>query len=231
MAEERKIKGFGAKAGGKKLIHIVCEDGGAICDKRLTGFGKVHTFLTMVTCPKCSNYSAYKALMISFKEGDDLEEIKKILKETHDKKKKETPPVPKKKEPVKKEPVKKEPVKKEPVKKEPVYPPKGPLEKEKGKEEKALPKKQEDWNLLWSKDKTSCDILHKPTQKVLFENLQNNIAMAALDNLNKMKIFWFSEKDTVPKDFVSTIRSIIGKAYKKTGNKIPENLIKPITTK
>lgn len=225
MAEERTIKGFGAKAGGKKLLHVICEDGGALCDKRLTGFGKVHTVLTEVTCPKCKGYSVYKALMAGFIVGDDLNEIKKVLAERK-------PGEPKTKDPGKPETGAPKTNKKKPAakKKEPVYPPKGPLEKgKKKKKEKAKPiEKRNDWNLLWNEEKTFCDILHKPSQKVFFEGIKGNIALIALENLNKMKIFWLP-KEPIPKDFVFTARSIVGKAYKKTGNKIPGNLAKPTT--
>ena len=229
MAEERKIKGFGAKAGGKKLVHIICEDGGAMCDKRLTGFEDVITVLTKVTCPKCKGYSAYKYLMLGFSEGDDLKDIRETLEEAN----RSRPETGAPKAKGKKEPVKKEPVKKEPVKKEPVYPPKGPKENKKDTKRKveAPAEKREDWSLLWSEDKASCDILHKPTQKILFENIKGNIALAALNELNKINIYWLSEADSVPKDFVSTIRSVVGRAYKKTGNKIPENLVRPIRKK
>lgn len=247
MAEERKIKGFGAKTGGKKLMHIVCEDGGALCDKRSKGFGKLHTVLTEVTCPKCSKYAVYKELLGLFSIGDSLDEIKKVLEETEAVKKekeKDTKPPDKaegkdkkkeKPEPGKPETGAPKTGKKKPPaeKKKPVYPPKSPQEKAKiakkkatTKKQKAPPEKREDWNLLWDEDKTQCDILHKPTQKVLFEGIRSNVALNALTGLNGMKVFWIPP-EKIPKGFVPGIKSIIAKAYKKSGETVPVALTEP----
>ena len=234
MAEERKIKGFGAKAGGKKLSHIVCEDGGALCDKRLSGFEEVSTILTEVTCSKCSKYAVYKQLLGMFSIGDSLEEIKNVLEETD--------AVKKAKEKAAKEKAEKEKVtgkpetgapktskKKPPAKKkEPVYPPKGPAEKKKVTKKKPTPpvQQREDWNLLWDEDKIKCDILHKPTQKVLFEGIKSNVAIIALKALNNMKVFWIPP-EKIPKDFVPDVKSIITKAYRKSGEDAPSALTEP----
>lgn len=245
MAQERKVKGFGTKAGGKKLIHIVCEDGGALCDKRLSGFGKVSTILTEVTCPKCESSGIYKQLIVAFSFGDSLEEIKAVLEETEAVKKKKEKEKQAEKDKAKKgekkkpEPGKPEtgtpkvPTKKPPAKKkEPVYPPKSPQEKEKvekvkGKAKKKVPvEKRDDWNLLWDEDKTKCDILHKPTQKVLFENIRSNVALSALLDLNKMKVFWIPP-EKIPKAFVPAIKAIIAKAYRKSGEEVPVALTEP----
>lgn len=234
MAEERKIKGFGAKAGGKKLSHIVCEDGGALCDKRLSGFEEVSTILTEVTCSKCSKYAVYKQLLGMFSIGDSLEEIKNVLEETD--------AVKKAKEKAAKEKAEKEKVtgkpetgapktskKKPPAKKkEPVYPPKGPAEKKKVTKKKPTPpvQQREDWNLLWDEDKIKCDILHKPSQKVLFEGIKSSIALIALPGLNKMKVFW-EPSEKIPKNFVPGIKTIIAKAYRKLGEDVPSALTEP----
>ena len=247
MAEERKIKGFGAKAGGKKLMHIVCEDGGALCDKRSTGFRKLHTVLTEVTCPKCSKYAVYRELLGLFSIGDSLDEIKKVLEETdavkkEKEKEKDTKPPEKAEEQDEDKPETGKPKtgtpettkKKPPVeKKKPVYPPKSPQDKEKiSKKKKAKkkpeqpPAKREDWNLLWDEDKIKCDILHKPTQKVLFEGIKSNVAIIALKALNNMKVFWIPP-EKIPKDFVPDVKSIITKAYRKSGEDAPSALTEP----
>jgi len=254
MAEERKIKGFGAKAGGKKLMHIVCEDGGALCDKRTTGFGKLHTVLTEATCPKCSKYFVYRELLGLFSIGDSLEEIKKVLEETDaakaaksgkekTDKDKEEPGKDKKEQGESEGKEKPETGKPETgtsirllgvpaKKKEPVYPPKSPLEKGKTKKEKGKKKpevpieKKVDWSLLWDEKKTKCDILHKPSQKVLFESIKSSIALIALSDLNKMKVFW-DPSDKIPKDFVPCIKEIMAKAYRKSGEDIPSALTEP----
>ncbi len=202
----KKVTGIGnnPKAEGAH-IHIVVKGGQALCDKRTVGL-KLNRELTVheVTCTKCMRYSYYKKA---------IEKPKPEPKATKPKPTKKT--APKKKAPVQKD------TKAEDTK---AAPPEDTKAQETPEAEPIEP--YVDFVAV-PNAKGTYAINHVPSDKTFFDSVPSNIIAFALEALNKLLTRWV-EGETMPKDYVQTVRKALTKVYKDRNVELPTHLAKPL---
>lgn len=96
-----------------------------------------------------------------------------------------------------------------------------PKKEQKKKVTKPTPK-QNHWKVIATEKPTLKNIIHVPTEQIMFENVPTKIARRAVFDMNsRLNVEWKSKNDPIPDGFIDKIRDAVASAYEAFG-KVPE---------
>lgn len=91
-------------------------------------------------------------------------------------------------------------------------------EQKKKPKKKTMPKKQNHWKVVGTDKTTEKNILHVPTEQIMFEKIPTKVARRAVFEMNStLDVEWKSKSDPIPDRFIEKIRESMAKAYKALG--------------